>query len=111
MNQEALSPSPAAAEPAAAPLPSLGHGWTTRRAALFIGALADFGMVSRAARSVGMSRQSAYALRARLGEGSRFAQWWDEALHEGAARRQAMRGALGRAPQLPPEQDVFGIGR
>ncbi len=111
MNHEAQTPSPAAAEPAAAPLPPHSHGWTTRRAALFIGALADFGMVSPAARSVGMSRQSAYALRARLGEGSRFAQWWDEALQEGTARRRALRRAPRRAPLLPPEQDVFGIGR
>lgn len=111
MNHYPQHISPAAAEPAAAPLPPHSHGWTTRRAMLFIGALADFGMVSRAARFVGMSRQSAYALRARLGEGSRFAQWWDDAMREGTARRQALQDTPARPPLLPPEQDVFGIGR
>lgn len=78
----------------------------------FIGALADLGMVSRAARGVGMSRQSAYALRARLGEGSLFARGWDNALRNGVARRQALRrSSARRVTLLPPEDDIFGIGR
>jgi hypothetical protein len=105
-------PSPAAADPAAAPILSAGHGWTTCKAMVFLGALADLGMVSRAARGVGMSRQSAYALRARLGEGSLFARAWDNALRDGAARRHSLRRSSAcRVTPLPPEDDVFGLGR
>jgi molybdenum-dependent DNA-binding transcriptional regulator ModE len=39
--------------------------WTGDKAAEFIKVLAGCGMVARAARSVGMSRQAAYRLRAR----------------------------------------------
>jgi hypothetical protein len=78
----------------------------------FIGALADLGMVSRAARGVGMSRQSAYALRARLGEDSLFARLWDDALRDGVARRHARRRSPARrVTHLPPEDDILGIGR
>jgi hypothetical protein len=112
MSHTAQHPSPAAADPAAAPVPPAGHGWTTYKALAFIGALADLGMVSRAARGVGMSRQSAYALRARLGEGSLFARGWDSALRDGVARRQARRrSSARRLTPLPPEDDVFGLGR
>lgn len=41
-------------------------GWTTQRQVTFLDALAASHSVSEAARAVGMSRQSAYALRARL---------------------------------------------
>lgn len=113
MNHTAQSPSPAAAAPAAAPSPPAGHGWTTYKALAFIGALADLGMVSRAARGVGMSRQSAYALRARLGEGSLFARGWDEALRDGVARRRQARrrSSARRVTLLPPQDDIFGLGR
>ena len=52
-------------------------GWTPERQRAFIGALADTGVVSEAARSVGMSRQAAYRLRARAPQ---FAFLWDEAV-------------------------------
>jgi hypothetical protein len=112
MNHTAHAPSLAAADPAPAPVPPAGHGWTTRKAMAFIGALADLGMVSRAARGVGMSRQSAYALRARLGEGSLFARAWDDALRNGIVRRRARRPfTASRVTLLPPEDDIFGLGR
>ena len=60
-------------------LPDPSYHWTTVKARVFIGALADLGRVSEAARVVGMGRQSAYSLRARLGEDSVFARAWDAA--------------------------------
>lgn len=54
-------------------------GWDARRQRDFIAALAVMGVVGRAARAVGMSRQSAYNLRERPGAES-FAAAWDIAL-------------------------------
>jgi DNA-binding IclR family transcriptional regulator len=85
------------------------------KAAAFLGALGELGRVAEAARMVGMSRQSAYRLRARLGEGGLFAQVWDRALAQGRAERAARRSRTGgrgrKVTPLPPERDVFGIGR
>lgn len=83
------------------------YHWTTFKAGVFLGALADFGRVSEAARVVGMSRNSAYRLRARLGEGSLFAQVWDRSLEQSRAKRRTQR----KVTTLPPEDDIFGIGR
>lgn len=85
------------------------YHWTTPKARLFLGALVEFGRVGEAARAVGMGRQSAYRLRARLGEASLFARTWDKALAEGRARRRAR--AARKATRLPPESDIFGLGR
>ncbi len=54
------------------------YRWTSAKAFAFLQALAETGSVAQAARGVGMSRQSAYRLRARMGE--RFAAVWDEGL-------------------------------
>ncbi|KQS04665.1 hypothetical protein ASG11_10730 [Sphingomonas sp. Leaf357] len=59
-------------------------GWTPARQVAFIAALAAIGLVSAAAKSVGMSRKSAYALRKRAGAES-FAAAWDAALKRGQA--------------------------
>jgi len=71
-------------------------------------------MVARAARSVGMSRQAAYRLRARAPQ---FAFLWDEAVKVAAARKSAARRGRGtvhpllsRAP-YPPEDRRDGPGR
>ncbi|WP_301750422.1 hypothetical protein [uncultured Erythrobacter sp.] len=53
-------------------------GWTTQRQVTFLDALAASHSVSEAARAVGMSRQSAYALRARL-KGEPFDLAWTAA--------------------------------
>ena len=53
------------------------HEWTAVRMVAFLRELAATLSVSRAARSVGMSRQSAYKLRMRL---PAFAEAWDGAL-------------------------------
>jgi hypothetical protein len=93
-------------------LPDPSYHWTTRKAAAFLGALAEFGRVSEAARAVGMSRQSAYRLRAQLGEESLFAGAWDDAHERGRINRQTRRRARQRqVTKLAPESDIFGIGR
>jgi hypothetical protein len=58
-------------------------GWSEEKQRRFIGTLADTGSVTHAAREVGMSAKSAYALR-RAVDGVGFARAWD------AAIRQAM---------------------
>lgn len=57
----------------------------------FLEALAILGNVAAAVREVGMSRHSAYRLRARLGPG--FAEVWDEGLALAAQRRESRRRA------------------
>jgi hypothetical protein len=92
-------------------LPDPSYHWTTWKVQVFLGALADLGRVGEAARVVGMSRQSAYTLRERLGENGPFARAWDDALAEGHARRAVRRRTARRVKALPPENDIFGLGR
>jgi hypothetical protein len=54
-------------------------GWTPERQRLFLHELAQTRSIGRSAESVGMSRESAYRLRARPGAAS-FAAAWDLAL-------------------------------
>ena len=54
-------------------------GWTVERQAAFLGMLAETGSVLGACEAVGISRNSAYRLRARPGAES-FAAAWDAAL-------------------------------
>ena len=66
--------------PAFHPLPCARHdGWTAARQADFIGMLAETRSVAKAARAVGMGRESAYRLRRRAGAAG-FAAAWDTAL-------------------------------
>ncbi len=53
-------------------------GWTEEKQRRFIETLADTGLVNVAAKAVGMSRKSAYALR-RAEHGAAFARAWDTA--------------------------------
>jgi hypothetical protein len=94
-----------------AALPDPAYHWTTQKALVFLGALADLGRVSEAARAVGMTRQSAYRLRGRLGEGGTFARAWDQAQARGREQRLARRGTARKVTPLTPERDYFGIGR
>ncbi len=87
-------------------LPDPSYHWTTLKARVFLGALAELGRVGEAARMVGMSRQSAYRLRERLGEGGLFARAWDQAEIEGRAKRRTRKTTV-----LPPESDMFGLRR
>jgi hypothetical protein len=61
------------------PLRSRRDGWTEVRQCVFLVQLYNTGSVSEAARAVGMSRASAYRLRARAGAES-FAFAWDRVL-------------------------------
>ena len=101
--------SPPALDKASLPDPS--YHWTTLKAQVFLGALADLGSVAEAARMVGMGRQSAYRLRERLGESSLFARAWDAAQVEGRAKRRALPRSRRKATILPPERDMFGLGK
>jgi len=69
------SPPPRSAQPERERAHRYNH-WTNARMAAFLRALAETRSVAAAARSVGMSRQSAYKLRNRLPR-SPFAQAWD----------------------------------
>lgn len=64
---------------------SRSDGWTPDRQRRFILALASHGGVAAAARSVGMTPQTANRLRKRA-DGASFACAWDKALDEGRTR-------------------------
>lgn len=55
-------------------------GWTEEKQRRFIETLADTGLVSDAAKAVGMTRESAYKLR-RSAHGAAFARAWEAARH------------------------------
>ena len=61
------------------PLRSRADGWTAQRQAEFLAHLALTGLVGRAAKAVGMARETAYRLRRREGAES-FAAAWDTIL-------------------------------
>ena len=67
------------------PLRHREDGWTPGRQRMFLGLLADFACVEKAAQCVHMTERSAYRLRRRAGAES-FAAAWDRALHENAAK-------------------------
>ena len=80
------TPAPAAPRRAAAgpdftpvPVRARKDGWTPHLQRAFIAALRRTRSISKAARAVGMSRESAYRLRARPGAES-FAAAWDSAM-------------------------------
>lgn len=64
---------------ATTPYASRHHGWSPEKQAIFLRALAASHSVAQAARVAGMSRQSAYDLRARL-KGEPFDLAWHAAL-------------------------------
>jgi hypothetical protein len=70
-------------------------GFTPERQREFILQLARIGLVSAAAKAIGMSAKSAYALRKRAGEDSGFAAAWDIAVESG--RAQVMDLSIERA--------------
>jgi hypothetical protein len=77
--------------------PRSGERWSAERMARFLRMLSATHSVSAAARSVGMSRQSAYRLRSRL-KGQAFDLAWDVAFHHSydnlahAALERALNG-------------------
>ncbi|HEX8485800.1 hypothetical protein [Sphingomonas sp.] len=69
-------------------------GWTPARQREFIEQLARCGVVAAAAKAVGMSAKSAYALLKRAGAGS-FADAWNTAIDSG--RQRSLDTAIERA--------------
>ena len=69
-------------------------GWSPEKQRTFIATLADTGSVTRAARAVHMSRETAYALR-RSAHAGGFAAAWDAAI--GAASKALVDVAMDRA--------------
>lgn len=78
-------------------------GWTEEKQRRFIEVLADTGLVSAAAKAVGLSRESAYRLR-RAAHAEAFARAWDAARHHAGAFLEDM--AFERAIE-GIEQPVF----
>jgi hypothetical protein len=96
--------------PAFAPVPrkcNRHDGWTPERQKAFIEALADTGCVSRAARMVNMSAESAYQLRRQPGAES-FRRAWEAALDFGVARLKDIAFERAIEGQLVP---VFVAGK
>jgi hypothetical protein len=99
-------------------------GWTVQRQADFLGMLAETGSIMGACEAVGMSRKSAYDLRARPGAGS-FAVAWDAALgapvrkvtvadlhflaHHGLVRPMLFRGRYRGAARKPDNSALLRL--
>ncbi|MEM1053084.1 MAG: hypothetical protein AAGI28_13425 [Pseudomonadota bacterium] len=79
MNQTSKLPAEAALTPVQEIIESERAKWTSQRQAAFLRALASTHCVAKAARAAGMSRSSAYKLRARL-KGEAFDLAWEAAL-------------------------------
>ena len=96
--------------PAFTPVPTASSrrdGWTPAKQRAFIDQLARCGVVAAAAKAVGMSPKSAYALRKRDNAAS-FAAAWDEAARRGGNEAAAL--AIDRAVDGVVEP-VFRRGR
>ncbi len=80
------------------PLRRRAGGWTPMKQAAFLAALALTGCVREAARRVGMSRETAYRLRAKPG-GESFADAWDRLTGRwrGVPRKVTLEGLRARA--------------
>ncbi|WP_162935635.1 hypothetical protein [Tsuneonella amylolytica] len=84
-------------------------GWTVERQCGFLAGLYLTGSVAAAARAVGMSRKSAYRLRARAGaEG--FARAWDRVLTPPGCGHAGRAGAADRKVTLGDLQRRIGHG-
>jgi molybdenum-dependent DNA-binding transcriptional regulator ModE len=94
-----MTHAPPAAHP---PRPSAEYRWTPRKARAFLEALAEHGKVAAAARSVGMTRQSAYRLRDRMPQ---VAEVWSRAQALGRARRGKVTVANGKLTLSPVQGD------
>lgn len=84
-------------------------GWTPARQAAFLGALAETGSVTAAARRVGLARETAYRLRRRPGAGS-FVAAWDRAAAQGDRFAQADRSAKRKVTaEERAQRALFGL--
>jgi hypothetical protein len=92
------------------PVRARRDGWTPERQRDFLALLAAHGCISRAARGVGKTKQTAYALRARPGAES-FAAAWDEAWRQAAERKRASAPPSFTDRALGIVEPVFYRGR
>lgn len=90
-----------------APVLARRDGWTADRQRAFIAALARHGGIAEAARSVGMTPQTARRLRKRVGAED-FARAWDAAVEEGRLRAFDTALRIGRDGDYVP---LFRNGR
>lgn len=81
--------------------PRRAHEWTAGKGVTFIVTLAASRNVTLAARAAGMSRKSAYALKAR---DSAFADAWREALTVPTSRREGDKADKADIPPAPPAE-------
>ena len=75
------------------------YRWTLPKAMAFLEALAQCGLVAEAARAVGMSRQAAYTLRARL-DGGPLGEGFELARRAGLQARAARSRSRWEGPGL-----------
>jgi hypothetical protein len=87
------------------PRPAAEYRWTDNKALAFLQARAQHGKVAAAARSVGMTRQSAYRLKRRV---PAMADAWVRAQVIGRARRRA---GPHKAASWAPQGDASGFAR
>lgn len=100
MNDETI-PAPTRSKPRRT---NADYRWTVPKVTAFLDALAKSGRVADAARAVGMSRQAAYKLRARL-DGPRF-----RAAFEGARKTGIRARAAASRERLRSRWDGPGLG-
>jgi len=83
-------------------------GWTAERQLRFLDAVARTRSVTRAAAFAGMSRESAYRLRARR-EGALFAAAWDRAMEKPALSRPKDHKSVNLGARVrPTDARIFG---
>ena len=103
---------PRARPPAFTPvkLRSRKDGWTPYKQCGFLAALYQTGSVAKAARAVGMSRETAYRLRAREGAES-FAAAWDRVLRKPAPQSRETADWRKVTPSQLKWRSVIGLWR
>ena len=84
----------------AQPRRNADYRWTVPKVAAFLRALSECGSVAEAARAVGMSRQAAYRLRARL-DGEKFQAAFEDARRRGLAAKARARADRKNADTRP----------
>lgn len=77
------------------------YRWTVPKVSAFLKALSECGSVAEAARAVGMSRQAAYKLKARL-DGEKFQAAFEAARQRGLAARAKERAERKKLKERPP---------
>jgi hypothetical protein len=92
------------------PLRYRADGWTPVRQAAFLGVLVETSCVATAARTVGMSRESAYRLREKPGAES-FAAAWDRVLETQHESRMSTHDILWHRVEYGKIRPIMRRGR